>query len=319
MRKIVLVGSGDIGSRHLQALCKSTEETAIEIIEQNEKAINRTKSRLDEVKFSKDKIKFKWKKTIQDCSNESDLVIVATLAEGRAKIIKELLEKNHTRFIIEKMVCQSQSEYDMILENMNKYNARGWVNTRYRYFDFYKKIKSRLKLAPIHISVTSSFAGLSTGTIHYMDLFNWLTETDDIKLNGDMILPKILSSKRSEKLVEFSGLINGKSEYGSISITYLPEDKIPHVVSIEGQEGYVIIDEISNKILNASENFAHMQYQPDYISNITTKIVKDILNNNNCELPTIQDLYNSHMGLFQIFNNHLEKSGNEKRALCPIT
>ena len=36
MRKIVLVGSGNIGSRHLQALCRSTEETTIEIIEKNE-------------------------------------------------------------------------------------------------------------------------------------------------------------------------------------------------------------------------------------------------------------------------------------------
>ena len=319
MRKIVLVGSGNIGSRHLQALCRSTEETTIEIIEKNEKSIMLTKQRIDEVEFSEHKIKFEWKKTIKDCSNGSDLVIIATLAIGRAQIIKKLLEKNHDVFVIEKMVCQSQSEYDMIIENMKKHNAKGWVNTRCRYFDFYKKVKTKLKSTPIHISITSGVTGLGTGAIHYIDLFNWLTGGNDIKLNGNMLLPKILCNKRSKKLVEFSGLIYGKSKYGTISIAYFPEEKIPHVISIKGEEGHVFVNEVNGNVLNASKKFLDIQFKLDYVSNITTKIIKDILETNNCELPTIQDLYKSHIELFEIFNKHLEKIRNEKMVLCPIT
>ena len=319
MRKILLVGSGDVGSRHLQALCKSTEETIIEILENNEKAINVTKNRLNEIEFSDKKIKLVWKKTIHECSNNSDLVIVATKSPGRVNMIKNLLEKKHTTFLIEKIVCQSQTEYNMILENMKKYNAIGWVNTRCRYFESYQEIKSRFKSNPIHLSVTSSFAGLGTSAIHYIDLFNWLTGKNDVILSGKMLLPNILSNKRSEKLVEFSGLINGTSEYGSLSIAHFPEEKVPHIISISGKEGHVIVDETNEKILNASEKFVDMKFKVDYVSNITTKIVNDIMKTNECLLPTIQDSYHSHVELFQIFNKHLEKITNQEIILCPIT
>jgi predicted dehydrogenase len=319
MEKILLIGSGNIGSRHLQALCQSDKETVIEIIENNEEAINLTKNRLNEINFSNQKIKLIWKKTIHECSENSNLVIVATLSSGRANIIKNLLEKNHSRFIIEKMVCQSETEYKSILTNIKKYNAIGWVNTRCRYFEFYQEIKSRLKLNPIHLAMTSSFTGLGTGAIHYIDLFNWITETNDIKLGGEMLLPNILSNKRSKELVEFSGLINGSSEVGSISISHFPEKKVPQIISISGQEGHITVDETNGKILNASKKFADMQFKVEYISNITSKIIKDIMETNQCLLPTVQDSYHSHIELFQIFNKHLEKLKNQKITLCPIT
>ena len=74
-----------------------------------------------------------------------------------------------------------------------------------------------------------------------------------------------------------------------------------------------------NDYYYASKKFLDVQFKPDYVSNITTKIIKDILETNNCELPTIQDLYKSHIELFEIFNKHLEKIRNEKMVLCPIT
>ena len=77
--------------------------------------------------------------------------------------------------------------------------------------------------------------------------------------------------------------------------------------------------EANEKILNASEKFVDMKFKVDYVSNITTKIVNDIMKTNECLLPTIQDSYHSHVELFQIFNKHLEKITNQEIILCPIT
>ena len=50
-KKIILVGCGNIGSRHLQALTKLNGEYLIEIIEPNDEAVLLAKLRLGEMKY----------------------------------------------------------------------------------------------------------------------------------------------------------------------------------------------------------------------------------------------------------------------------
>ena len=50
-KKIILVGCGNIGSRHLQALTKLNGEYLIEIIEPNDEAVLLAKLRLSEMKY----------------------------------------------------------------------------------------------------------------------------------------------------------------------------------------------------------------------------------------------------------------------------
>ena len=56
-KKIILVGCGNVGSRHLQAIVKLRYPISIEIIEPNLKAQTIAKSRLNEIKYNKSKCK----------------------------------------------------------------------------------------------------------------------------------------------------------------------------------------------------------------------------------------------------------------------
>ena len=144
-KKILIVGCGNIGSRHLQALTKLNGNVTVDIVEHDSNSIKLAKSRLDEAGYDKKYFKFNWHKNFQTLDGYSDLVIVATLSKDRVKLIEKLLKIGYSRFLIEKLVCQSTSEYKYLLKIMKKFNAKGWVNTRCRYFKSYQKIKQFFK------------------------------------------------------------------------------------------------------------------------------------------------------------------------------
>ena len=62
IKKIILIGCGNIGSRHLQAIVKTNDETSIQIVEPNVEAQKLAKSRLNEIKYNKSRKEFFWHK-----------------------------------------------------------------------------------------------------------------------------------------------------------------------------------------------------------------------------------------------------------------
>ena len=57
-KNIVLVGCGNVGSRHLQALVKVHQSITIYVVEPNKNSQNLGKKRLDEISYNKKTIKF---------------------------------------------------------------------------------------------------------------------------------------------------------------------------------------------------------------------------------------------------------------------
>ena len=220
-KKIVLIGCGNIGSRHLQAIIKVKSVTSVEIVEPNIKSQKTAKLRLNKIEFNKLKQKIFWNKSLSTIKNQSDLVIVATNSKGRVDLIQKLLELGHRKFIVEKMVCQSVEEYKKLLFLFKKFNAKGWVNTNRRYFKSYQNIKTRFANSEnIHLSVFASNSGLGTNAIHFLDLFSWLSEEYKIKLNGEFLEDKIVENKRGGNFKEFVGTIIGFSKNSFVSTIY---------------------------------------------------------------------------------------------------
>jgi len=194
-KKIVLVGCGNVGSRHLQAITKLPFQSNIHIIEPNRNSLELAKTRLEEVKYDRNAHSFFWHKSIEDLEPESDLVILATPSHNRVDLVEELVELKNVRFLIEKMVCQSEEDYVRLLSLLKKNNAIGWVNTPRRYFESYKKIKEQyLKSKLIFLSVIAGNQGLGSNAIHYIDLFSWFCEDYEISLNGDFLFNKLFET-----------------------------------------------------------------------------------------------------------------------------
>ena len=321
--KILLVGCGNIGSRHLQALAKLPFDVDIEIVEPSKTAQNLAKQRLNDIDYSKKKHSFTWHSDFFELDMPSDLVILATTSKNRVNLVNTLLKLNNKKFLIEKIVCQSISEYNSLLKKLKKSNAIGWVNTNMRYSDSYKKIKNYFKNSKtIHVSLTTSGNyGLGTNAIHYLDFFSWLINDYDITLDGTFLTNKLFPNKRSKEFVEFAGLLSGSNKTGStITVNFIPNSDLPLILNIYGNnDKYLLLNESKEKFFNSFDKKIPFDFAYEHTSTLTTKIVTDIIKKHKCNLTTIENSYYLHKELLKILSKHMEKLIHKTVKQCPIT
>ena len=319
-KKIILVGCGNIGSRHLQGLVKLPYPLDIVIIDPNQNSQKLAKSRLDEINFEKSHISFTWTESISDLDS-SDLVILATPSPKRVELIKQLLESGNKRFLVEKMVCQSEDEYDKLLSMAKTYNSLLWVNAPRRTFESYQELRKKIQGSKLsHIVVNAGNMGLGSNAIHFIDLFSWFTNDNQIILDGDYLFEKIFPNQRGEEFMEFAGTILGHNKNGSmILLNFLPVNNHPLTVSFFGKDLTLIVDETNKKIYDLKNLKSELFFHTEFQSTLTTQIVDDILTKDDCKLPSLEDSFIAHKELFRIFNKHIQKLTNERRLLCPIT
>lgn len=317
MKKIALIGCGDTGSRHLQALSKSKFPLDVYVIEPNQKSVEIAKKRLLEV--GSNYRNFKWFTDLSMIEEDFDLTIVATTANNRSDIIINLIEKKHKNFLIEKIVCQSSKEYESIMQKINDYNCNAWVNLGRRYFPAYQEIQSVFKnSSKLSMSVTGGDFGLATNALHYIDLFSWLSGSYEVSLDGELLSDSILPNKRGDEFVEFTGIIGGKTQNCVFTLNDCHMIGMPQIITISDGIKKIIIDETNEKTLFINVQ-KQISFKLDIASNLNTRIIDDILDDNDCILPTLNDSKSAHLELFRIFNQHLNNIKNEKFSLCPIT
>jgi hypothetical protein len=321
IKNILVIGCGNIGSRHIQALSNLPFDTHIEIVDPDLNSHKIAQSRLNEINYNKQKHEFLWHVSISELKQKhNDLVIVATTALNRLPILKKLLP-NNSKFLIEKMVCQSVKEYDELLDLMKKFNAKGWVNTPLRYFESWNKIKDKIDTSkPLYVSIiASNISALGTNAIHYLDLFSWFTDNYKIKLNGEFLINKLFLNKRGNNLIEFAGTLIGKnSDSSSISLTFLPDTKIPTTVNIVNDDNHIFVNETEQKSFNFAKN-QELEFKFEHVSSTTNKIVSDIILKDSCTLTTVENSYFLHREIINTFNKHIKKITNKELEQCPIT
>ncbi len=325
MKRIAIVGCGNIGSRHLQAIAKLPFPCIVQIIEPRENARQLAKSRLDEVSRAADNKDFRWNESVRDLESGADLTIVATSSVGRVSIINELFDLGHSRFLIEKMVCQSTKEYETLSRGMQSFNAKAWVNIPRRYFASYRNIRQHFlgDPPPFQMSVIAGNEGLGSNAIHFIDLFCWFCNEAKLKLSGELLEKRLFPNKRGENLLEFAGTIAGASESGSsLNITFLSaSDHMPLIVNISSEDAHITVNESEGQLfrLAAESRPLSEEFRSEFVSDTTTRIADEILNHDSCMLPSVQESYFAHVELFRIFNAHIKLLTNEDSELCPIT
>ena len=320
MKSILLVGCGNIGSRHLQGILKIKLKLNITVVDPSIKSINIAKKRTKEIDFGSNHNIF-WKNSLTEINEIYDLCIISTNSNIRYSLISKLLKKQNKKFLIEKVVCQSKSEYIKLISLIKKSQANCWVNTSRRTNEFYKIIKNKKSNHPIFLNISGGDLGLGSNSIHFLDLFCWICNSTKIKLDGSNIIPKLYQNKRGNKFVEFAGIISGniKNKF-FITIASLPNSTAPIKIDFIGNDFQIYVNETEQSIYQfKNKKITNIPFKTDVTSQTTTKIVYDILQKNNCELSTVEFLAELHYELFRIFNNHIYMITKQKLEKCPIT
>ena len=223
------------------------------------------------------------------------------------------------------------SEFKEILELLKKGNIKAWVNCSRRLYPLYKSIKEKIsKESPINIYVDGDNWDLACNCIHFIDLFSYFSNQLNISINSSSLDKKILESKR-QGFIEFTGklicttdrgdsLIMNSSESGNKPIIIYLSNKDFRYYIIEYIDGNMysngkVISSLKTNDWSWEENDIRMPF----VSDLTFKIVEQILDTGDCDLPIINESFKQHKPLIESLNEHLELVTNKKYEICPIS
>ncbi|MDD4438908.1 MAG: Gfo/Idh/MocA family oxidoreductase [Tissierellia bacterium] len=322
MHKVAIIGSGQLGSRHLQGIKTANIELSIEVVDSNIESLKVAENRYYEIAANQYTKAIRFISSIDDLSNDLDIVIIATSSAPRYIITKELIEKKHVRNIIfEKVLFQNEDYFYEIYNMLNTFGINAWVNCPRRMYDFYNTIKNELNnVDKLIFTVSGGEWGLGCNSIHFIDIFSYLSNQTSYTLLTNGLNKKIYASKRSG-YVEFCGILSGISERGDIiNLISQENSSITPLISIVSQNKKFVIDETNgNMTFFKDNNWKTSIINVPYQSQLTGKLIEDILLNKNSGITKYEESMNLHLPFITSLLDYYNSITEENSKNCPIT
>lgn len=324
MYKIAIIGAGQLGSRHLQGLAKISIPAKIEVVDKSLESLSVAKERYEQVVNAKNNQSVSFFENIEDLSPNLDLVIIATNSLHRYEILLNLINKKEVKnIVLEKVVFQENDHFVNSISLLENNNINCWVNCTRRLFPFYQSLNKTINDGElISINVQGGNWGLACNSIHFLDLFSFLSQNTNISVNADFLDKKIHQSKRSG-YVELTGLL--VCEIGRNKMTlFNGEEESNMIISIKTDSQLMIIDESKGKYSIANK-VSDWQWEckeekiVNFQSELTNVLAEDILLRGKCNLTTLKDSYEIHKPFLEAICKHINIINKSNIKACPIT
>ena len=324
-KKIIIIGCGGIGSRHLQALCKIDMPVNIFAVDISKQSLNNAKKLVG--KITNHNIKsLEFSKEIPKNIDEIDLCIIATSSNVRLSILKKLISAYSIKnLILEKVLFQSVGELDEAKSIIHKKKINCWVNHTRREDQCWKDVKKILSgYSNMKLYYGKYNWNMCSVSIHMIDLAVWLFNDEITHIDNSSLDSKIHQSKR-QGFIEMTGILNVEFKNGSTvkleSIHGTSKEKA--IFEISNDRVKLIVNEFEGKgILYRKDNNWIAEpydfYRP-LQSEKTQTIAKKILENKPCNLTQLNESVEIHRSVLVSFMDHLNKNSNSKYNYCPIT
>ena len=327
---ILLIGAGQLGSRHLQGLAKSELPLNVYLIERNSVNLDKALQRFKEIKQNPlVKVREAVASIDQLSQNFFDLTIIATNADVREKVTLQLLKTHQVKYIIfEKVAFQSEEQFENIIALLKKKEVKSWVNCPRRFFPFYQSLRKELKgQTGLQLEINGTDWGLACNSVHFIDLIAFLS--GDITFVPDLIdlEDKVFESKRPGYL-EFFGTISGKSANGHSFIFECLKKEQPNMatdlqIRLHKGSQYILINESqgnANYFVNDDKSpFKTLPLDMIFQSGLTHIQAKQILETGDSYLPSIEESFEIHKPLLRMLKHHYSKVTGKKIQNLHIT
>ncbi|MEE9379257.1 MAG: Gfo/Idh/MocA family oxidoreductase [Candidatus Lokiarchaeia archaeon] len=325
MKKIALIGAGNIGSRHLQALKAVKIPLDILVIDPNPESLNIAQERYDSMPIGQCKHTVNYFKNLDKIKDEFDIAIIATHSNIRRKVIEQLFKVSHARaLILEKILFTTTEDFSVVRDLLKEQNSQAWVNCTRRVIPFYNdQIKNWFKKKKIIYFVSGSKWSLISNLIHFIDYMSFILDQTDFEIDLNHLDLK-LEKSRIPNFLELNGTINLYFNEGSIGvINCYPSGNQPVMIDITSDELRCLLNEGQGKawvnIKNNETNWKVYDAKILYTSQITTFLVEDILEKNTCSLTSYEESMKLHMLTFEPLLNFLNKNFDKRFTSYPFT
>lgn len=313
MRTVCIIGAGQLGSRHLQALKNVSKELRIYVIDPFDQSLTVAEERYNVVDaIDKNEVSYHTSLSEIDSNTSFDIAIIATTSNVRKAPTVELIENFHVDTIVfEKLLFQHKEDYHQVSELLKKYDVKAYVNCCMRMMSFYNQIKSDFQHTKFTYLVSGSQYGLVTNLIHYIDHMAFLNGSTDYIGDSKNLDSEIIKSKRKE-FYELTGTYQVQFKNGTLgSFTCYPDGDSPTLIQVFNNKVHIISRESEGKVwISRSENnwtWEEIDFSIPYQSQLTTELVEGIFNGDGCDLPLYEESMKIHLplldSLLEFMNN----------------
>ncbi|MFT6836196.1 MAG: hypothetical protein ACJA0H_002243, partial [Francisellaceae bacterium] len=321
MKNIMIIGAGQLGSRHLQGALLSEYALNITVIDPSKNSLQVAESRAAEVKYGNNETKINFSQSIES-DLQVDICIIATTANVRFQVFKELVSTcTVNNIIFEKVLFQTEKEYEDTEALLTLKNIKAWVNCPRRIFPTYQKIQQLLSIeTEISMDMVGSNWGMACNSIHYIDLFSFITNSTDISIDFSQLNKEVTPSKRGG-YYEVNGIIKGQDSKGqTFKLVCFESDKIESLVVIASEHFKVTIKETGGEfIIEENGQVLVTDYHPLFQSQLTHKNLEEIIETSNSSLTNFRDSSRLHIPFISGIKQHIELALGKSLSCCPIT
>lgn len=317
MKKVSIIGAGQLGSRHLQGLMKGKTEMEVWVVDQSQESLKVAKERCEQVEPHTPKV-VHYAVSINDLPLEMDLVIVATGSKPRADIVKSLLEHSSVKYmVLEKFLFTRLNEYEEVGKLLREKGTKCWVDCTRRMFPCYHELAGTIdKESPVVMTHYGQNWGLCCNTVHFIDLWMYLAGDCPFKVNMAEVQPCIVESKRNG-YIELFGKEMFESENGDkLTLASYETYSGDSTITIENAGRTIIIDEANgNCRCNGEERPMKLYMQSEF----SGALADEILANGESHLVDYFTSAKYHKPYLKAVIDFVNKIQGTESDSCPIT
>ena len=190
MKTIVIIGLGNIGKRHLQAVLGLHLDLVIYCVDV-------AKPDFYQLNIENEG-NIVFVESIRNVPPIIDLAIIATSASVRRRVFDELIDNSDVKKIIfEKVLFQKVEDYLYVDRELKSKQIKAWIDCPRRINPSWKKIKELLKDdRDFSFIVAGGNWGLAGNTIHYLDVIKWLIGNSKLEISNFVQYGEPFESKR---------------------------------------------------------------------------------------------------------------------------
>lgn len=322
-RKILIIGAGQIGSRHLQSLKAVKMPLEITVVDSSENSLDTAKERYGAINTSGGNHVLNYTDKIPVSLKFVDIAIIATTSGPRAALTKEFLKNNRAKYLIlEKILFQKKTDYVQIDKLLKARKVKAWVNCPMRMMPFYAGFKKEFNRKKITYVLYGNRSGMATDLIHHVDFISFLTGSSDLKVDTKLLDKKIKKSKH-KGYFEITGSLSIFFRNGSqLIIRCDAEGQSPKIIEIfDSEKRYAILESGGKAMVSKSPDWKmkEIEFSLPYQSRLTTTLIENLLSKGACELPTFKESAKLHLQVFEPIRIFLNKNSKNKFDYFPFT
>lgn len=317
MLRLLVSGLGNIGYRHIEALCKLDEEIELYVHSRYPESMQRAAALF--ASLGRDKEKCFMIPRLSAFYIPVDAAILSGNSNERFGIF-ETIVRNHitSNIILEKIAFNQKEQYRKALALIQEHGLKVWVNHSLRYLQALEEIKEEVSRMKARSFEVSGDFGLACNITHWLDLFACVTGDCAAVLDGSGLNEGTVPCKR-DGYVEFSGAVQGMSHGGrKIVISNADAKGGGTILRFARDSRHFLEMNLSRQTYKVVKKDAGTEraMKVEYQSSLSQRYVQDIQLTGDCRLPGFHEIYDMNLLVLALFSDKLKLGSDCK---CNIT